>query len=75
MDIRKVLESAVKAGIHETIGELNNAYFVGVNIGLDKDKKQEYEEYKNIIHDLTERYGFNNDTPLNEVLYKINSEK
>ncbi len=76
-DIKKILEINIEHGMYETLGELYGMYYMEDLLFKDSngvifDKSREaFEELKRNVPIWKEKYGFDENTKLKDILTKI----
>lgn len=74
VNIKEILEKCVELNCCKTLGELNASYFLNEILfeemkGPIWDKSKEaYDEFKRVFPVWKEKYGFNEDTEIKDVL-------
>lgn len=76
-DIKKLLEASVSLGVYDTLGELYSTLYTEsflaekTNFDFLKSSKDGFEELKKNMEVWKNQYGVNENTPLQDILDKI----
>ena len=76
-DIKKLLEASVSLGVYDTLGELYSTLYTEsllaekTNFDFWKSSKDGFEELKKNMEVWKNQYGVNENTPLQDILDKI----
>lgn len=70
MDIKKVLQKEVEMGRYSTLGELYSAYCTDSLLNI-MNSRENFEEFKKFITEVTAKHGLDSNTSINEVLKKL----
>lgn len=76
-DIKKLLEASVNLGVYDTLGELYSTLYTEsllaekTNFDFLKSSKDGFEELKKNMEIWQKEYGVNENTPLKDILNKL----